>query len=201
MSLELPLVSDLLDPRLEDEEARGVHPGEDAQALGPEADPESVARAICLRLLDAKARTRAELATSMAKKNVPVEIADRLLDRFTEVGLIDDRSLADGYALAQHRERGLARRAVAQKLRNRGLDDEIIVDAIGQIDRDSEVETARQLAEKKLRSLSSLAPEVQTRRLIGMLARRGYSPGLAYEIARDLVRSSSYLAEADPEAS
>jgi regulatory protein len=201
MSLELPLASDIFDPRLEDEEARGVHPPEDEHALGPEADPESVARTICLRLLDAKARTRAELSAAMHKKGVPTEIAERLLDRYTEVGLIDDKSLADGYALAQHTQRGLARRAVAQRLRHRGLDDEIIADALTTIDADSEREMARSLAERKLRSLSGLAPDVQTRRLIGLLARRGYSPGLAYEIARELVRSGGYVLETENEAS
>jgi regulatory protein len=175
----------------EDKEARGVHPPEDEQALGPDADPESVARTICLRLLDAKARTRAELATAMRKKGVPSDIAERLLDRYTEVGLIDDQSLADGYALAQHQGRGLARRAVAQRLRTRGLEDDVIAEALAPIDSDSERAMARALAERKLRSLGGLAPDVQTRRLIGLLARRGYSPGLAYDVARELVRDGS----------
>ncbi|HEY3736873.1 MAG TPA: regulatory protein RecX [Jatrophihabitans sp.] len=181
MTRELPLASDFLE-----DEARGIHPA-DEDDLGPVANPESVARTICLRLLDAKARSRAELFAAMRKKNVPVEIAERLLNRYTEVGLIDDQSLADGYALAQHRERGLARAAVAQKLRHRGLDDEIIADALEQITPEGERAAARALAERKLRALAGLAPEVQTRRLIGMLARRGYSPGLAYEVAKALI--------------
>lgn len=157
------------------------------EELGPDADPESVARMICLRLLDAKARTRTELATAMRKKNVPADIVERLLDRYTEVGLIDDQSLADGSALAAHRERGLARRAVAQKLRQRGLEQQVIADALEQITPQNEREAAHALAERKLRSLGGLPAEVQTRRLIGMLARRGYSPGLAYEVAKNLV--------------
>ncbi len=174
-----------------DQDVRSEGSDLDEELLGPDADPDSVARIICLRLLDSRARTRSELMTAMRKKGVPVEIADRLLDRYTEVGLIDDKALADNYALAQHRERGLARRAVAQKLRHRGLDDDVIAEACEQIDPESERAAARALGEKKLRSLASQDPAVQTRRLFGALARRGYSPGLAYEIVRELVGSAS----------
>ena len=69
-------------------------PPEDPVAKGPDADPESVARTILLDQLTGRARTRAELAEKMAKKHVPDDVAQRLLDRFTEVGLIDDAAFA-----------------------------------------------------------------------------------------------------------
>jgi regulatory protein len=156
-------------------------PGDPEQDLG---DPESVARAICLRLLTQRARSRAELAQALAKRGVPDDAAARVLDRFAEVRLIDDTALAQGYAKAQHRERGLSRRAVAAKLRERGLGDEVDAALTG-IDGDDERARARQLVAKRLRSLAGLAPEVQARRLIGLLARKGYSSGLAYEVVRE----------------
>src|SRR5690242_9098299 len=110
-----------------------VPPGDEA-ALGPPSpatpslaggpplgDPESVARTICLRLLDRRARSRAELATALRKRGVPDDAATAVLDRFAVVGLIDDAALADTLAAAQHRGRGLAGRAVAVKLRQRGI--------------------------------------------------------------------------------
>ena len=148
-------------------------------------DPESVARAICLRLLAQKARTRAELATVLRRRGVPDEAASAVLTRFTEVGLVDDDSLAANYALAQHQERGLAARAVAVKLRQRGLPDSAVEAALGLIDPDSERVAARRLVARKLPSLRDLAPEVRTRRLIGLLARRGYSPALAADVVRE----------------
>jgi len=151
-------------------------------------DPEAVARIICLRLLDRRARTRSELETALRAKGVPDDAARTVLDRFTEVGLVDDRALADGYALAQHRERGLAGRAVAMKLRQRGIDEPTVQDALGQIDRESELETARALVARRMRSLSGLAPEVRARRLVGLLARKGYPPGLAHQVVRETVR-------------
>src|SRR5262249_23857501 len=68
-------------------------------------DPESVARAICLRLLAQRARTRAELAQALRRRGVPDGAAGSVLDRFAEVGLIDDAALAQNAALT-HRERG-----------------------------------------------------------------------------------------------
>jgi regulatory protein len=159
-------------------------PPEDVAALGPPGDPESVARTICLRLLDQRARTRAELAQALRKKGVPDDAAAAVLNRFAEVGLIDDDALASTYALAQHRERGLAGRAVAAKLRRRGVDEQTVVSAVDLIDRDSEYAAAQALVAKKLRSLSGLDPAAQARRLVGLLGRRGYSAGLAHDVVR-----------------
>lgn len=160
---------------------------EDPKGLGPPGDPDEVARIVCLRMLDRRAYTRAELHAALAKRGVPDDAAGRVLDRFAELRLIDDAALADGYARAQHQERGLAGRAVALKLRRRGVDDSSVQAAVGQIDRASEVATARALVERRLRSLAGLEPAVQGRRLVGLLARKGYSPGLAHEVVRSVL--------------
>ena len=161
-------------------------PGDPEQDLG---DPEAVARAICLRLLAQRARSRAELAEALSKRGVPSEPATRVLDRFVEVGLIDDAALAANVAGTQHFERGLARRAVAAKLRRRGLDDQVQT-ALTAIDTDSERARARELVERRRRALTALPPDVQARRLVGLLARKGYSPGLSYAVVRELLADS-----------
>jgi regulatory protein len=167
-------------------------PGDPEQDLG---DPESVARAICLRQLTQRARSRTELAKALAKRGVPDDAATRVLDRFVEVGLIDDAALAAGLAEAQHRGRGLARRAVAAKLRERGLGDEVEAALTG-IDSDDERARAAELVAKRLRSLTGHPPDVQARRLVGLLARKGYSSGLAYAVVREaLADELALLAE------
>jgi regulatory protein len=167
-------------------------PGDPEQDIG---DPDSVARAICLRQLAQRARSRAELATALRKRGVPDAAATRVLDRFVEVGLIDDVALAVGYAEAQHQERGLSRRAVAGKLRQRGLADQADA-ALAGIDADDERVRAEQLVAKRLRSLTGLPTEVQARRLVGLLARKGYSSGLAYAVVRQaLAADLDLLAE------
>jgi len=115
--------------------------GSAAQDLEP--DQESVARAIALRLLTSSARSRSQLAEAMARKDVPDDVAQRVLDRFTEVGLIDDAEYARMVVRTRHAERGLSRRAIAVELRRRGIDDELAGEALEQLYSDDEETAAR----------------------------------------------------------
>ncbi len=174
--------------------ADAVPPPEDT----PDApgDPESVARVICLRLLTVRARSRAELETALRKRGVPDEAAEVVLDRFTEVGLIDDAAYAQTFVQVQQRERGLAGRAVAAKLRQRGLADDIVRSAVATIDPASELASARDLVRRKLRGLLRYDAATRDRRLLAMLARRGYSTGVAASAIREVVGASSATSEA-----
>jgi regulatory protein len=173
-------------------------PSDDGEPLEP-GDPESVARIICLRALTQRARTRAELAGTLRKRGVPDDAARTVLDRFVEVGLVDDEALATEYARAAHAERGLSRRAVATKLRQRGIDDDLVAAAVTGIDAASEHAAALALARRKAAALRTLPPEVQTRRLLGLLARRGYPPGLAYAVAREALADVVRLDGVEPD--
>ena len=91
--------------------ARGdrAPPTGDPVADGPDADPEAVARKILLDQLTGQARSRKELADKLASKNVPDEVATALLDRFEEVGLVDDEAFARSWVADRQRSKGLAR--------------------------------------------------------------------------------------------
>ena len=165
----------------------------DPVAQGPDADPESVARKILLDQLTGQARTRKELADQLAAKGVPTEIATRLLDRFEEVGLVDDGAFARTWVSQRQSAdggKGLAPRALAQELRRKGIDDETAREALGEIDPADEEAAARELVRRKLRSLSRVDDQTATRRLVGMLARKGYSSGLAFSVVRDELATS-----------
>jgi regulatory protein len=162
-----------------------AQPPPDVAHAGPDADPESVARAILLRALTGQARSRKELRDRLAKKDVPPELAERLLDRFTEVGLVDDEAFARSWVESRQRSRGLARRALAQELRRKGVDDETARTALDDLDPGEEREAARQLVRKKLRSLRDVDHVTATRRLAGLLARKGYPAGLAFAVVRE----------------
>ena len=164
-----------------------VSPAPPEDVLDLPGDPESVARAICLRALTQRARTRTELAGLLSRRGVPAEAAAHVLDRFTEVGLIDDVALAENFVAGAHLERGLSRRAVAAKLRDRGVDEQIVEAAVIRIDAESEYAAARTIAARRLRSLGGLEPRVQARRVISALARRGYPPALAVRVVNDLI--------------
>jgi regulatory protein len=169
---------------------------DDASEDAP-GDPESVARAICLRLLTGQPRTRAELATALAKRGVPAEAAEQVLGRFTEVGLIDDAAFATAWVDSRHAGRGLGRRALAAELRRRGVDDRTTADAVATLDPGTEEATARALVRRKLRTGGDLTPEARARRVIGMLARRGYSADLVRRLVREELAGVDELVDSE----
>ena len=144
-----------------------------------------MARAICLRLLTGAPRTRAQLARSLARRNVPEEVAERVLERFADVGLIDDKAFAAAWVESRHAGRGMGRRALAHELHTRGVEDAVIDEAVSGLSSEQERETARQLVARRLVSTRGLDPRARIRRLAGMLARRGYPSGLALAVVRE----------------
>ncbi|MET8029324.1 recombination regulator RecX [Streptomyces avermitilis] len=150
----------------------------------PPGDPAERARAICLRLLTGTPRTRKQLADALRKREIPEDVADEVLSRFEEVGLINDSAFADAWVESRHHGRGLARRALARELRTKGVDSTLIDEAVGQLDSEQEEATARELVARKLRSTRGLDRDKRLRRLAGMLARKGYSEGMALRVVR-----------------
>ena len=160
-------------------------PPEDTAVQVPEADAEAVARKILLDQLTGQARSRKELSDKLAKKLVPDDVATRLLDRFEEVGLVDDEAFARAWVQSRQPGKGLARRALAQELRRKGIDDDTAREVLDEVDPADEEAAARLLVRKKLRTLSRVDDTTATRRLVGLLARKGYGSGMSFAIVRD----------------
>jgi regulatory protein len=150
-----------------------------------EADPEAVARQICLRLLTTAPRTRAQLATALRRRGVPDEAAAAVLARFAEVRLIDDAMFARAWVDSRHHGRGLAGRALGAELRQRGVAQDDIAAALRELDPERELATARELVALRLPGTAGMPVPARMRRLIGVLARKGYSAGLAYRVVRE----------------
>ncbi len=146
-------------------------PGEDESGL--EADAVAVAREIALRRLSVRARSRKELAQDLAKRDVPAEAAKQVLDRFTEVGLIDDAAFAAQWVESRGSRSGASR--LRQELRQKGVADEHIADAVGGRDDDADITAARALAQRKATAMGRLDRVVRERRLAALLGRRGFS--------------------------
>ena len=164
---------------------------------GPEADQESVARKILLDQLTGRARTRSELATKLTQRGVPEEIGARLLDRFEEVGLVDDAAFAREWVEQRQTGRGLARRALGQELRRKGIDEEIVRETLDEVDPDDEVEAARMLVRAKLRTVRGLDHDKAVRRLVGMLARKGHSSSVCFQVVKEELGSAAEALEED----
>jgi regulatory protein len=159
-----------------------VVPGSPEDEMG---DPESVARGICLRALTGAPKTRSQLADLLATRGVPEDSAETVLDRFTEVGLIDDAAFARAWVSSRQSGRGLARRALSAELRAKGVDPEVAAEAVEAVDDDDERASARRLVDRKVGAMRRLDRATATRRLMGMLARKGYSGGLAAAVVRE----------------
>jgi regulatory protein len=158
-----------------------------------------VAREVCLRLLTFSPRTRSQLAEALRRKNVPDNVAERVLSRFSEVGLIDDAAFARSWVESRHHGRGLAGRALAAELRRRGVADETVKEAVSRLDPDREESRARDLVARRLASTRGTDPMARTRRLVGMLARKGYPPGLAYRVVKEALAAEGEDVEEFPE--
>lgn len=149
------------------------------------ADPHEQARAICLRQLAMRPRTRAQLATTLAAKGIEDQVAVDVLDRLADVGLVDDVAFAREWVRARHADRGLSARAIARELELRGVAPDTATNALGLLGTRAEEERARELVARKLPASRGQQVQVRARRLVGMLARKGYPPGLATRVVRE----------------
>ena len=144
------------------------------------AIPSPSARGICLRALTGAPKTRQQLADLLAARDVPEDAAETVLDRFTEVGLIDDAAFARAWVSSRQAGRGLARRALQRRAARQGCRRR----GGGRGRRGGR--RRRRAGDRPpagraqgARAMRRLDRATATRRLMGMLARKGYGGGLA----------------------
>ena len=167
-------------------EARTPADGANDGSAGPVRDPYDEARSIVLRQLTASPKSRHQLEQKLTEREIPEEVAAAVLDRFEEVRLVDDADFAQSWVRSRSRSRSLARGALKRELAGKGIAPELAEEALSQVTDAEEAETARELVRRRLNPGVDLSDRAvrdkQTRRLVGMLARKGYSPSLGYRI-------------------
>lgn len=182
-----------------EEKRRGVGPGGGRQGdarqengrpdggapSSGEPDPHDVARRIVLRQLAMGPRTRKQLEDKLRDRGAAPDVAARVLDRMGEVGLVDDEAYAEMFVRSQQETKGLATSALRHELRRKGVAEATVDAALEEIDPEHEKEQARALVARRLRTMRGLDREVQTRRLAAYLARKGYGPGVSYQVVRE----------------
>ncbi|MGQ4614877.1 recombination regulator RecX [Nocardia sp. R7R-8] len=157
----------------------------DLGAAGSEDGTVEQAKEACLRLLAVRARSRAELARRLAAKGYSPEVSERALDRLGAVGLVDDAAFAEQWVHSRHTFSGKGKQALAQELRRKGVAQSDAVAALDAITTGDEETRAAELVRRKLRSLPpDLDQDKMIRRLVGMLARRGYGRSTAYRVVK-----------------
>jgi regulatory protein len=140
---------------------------------------EQRAKNVLLHQLSRSMKTRFQLAEILTKREIPEDIASKVLDRFTEAQLIDDAVFAAAYVRSRL-ENGRSASAIRGELRRKGVAGELIEANLAEIDRDREQQIANQLAANRFARMTKLEPEVRKRRLLGFLQRRGFSQSIAY---------------------
>ncbi|KHL00792.1 regulatory protein RecX [Sinomonas humi] len=163
----------------------GTAPEEDR-----EADPESVARAILLRQLTLGPRSKHQLAIKLRDRRVPEDVAVALLDRFEDIGLIDDTAFAEMWVRSRFATKGLSKSALRRELASKGIDGPVAEAALSELDDDEELSAARALVERRRRPFDTgdlTARDRELRRLVGMLARKGHPPGRAFRVVSEVL--------------
>lgn len=163
---------------------RGAEPPADDDT--PTADAVAVAREIALRQLTVRARSRVELERALARKNVPDGVATQVLDRLTEVGLIDDEVFAREW-LAAGTRRQRSRRVLLAELAEKGVARETAEMVAAELDADRDYEVALAYAERKAAALRRVEPATRYRRLAGALARRGFPSSVVAHVTREVL--------------
>lgn len=147
------------------------------------------AREHCLSLLATRSRTRFELAESLRRRGIDAAVIERVLDRLTAVGLIDDRAVAQAYADKQAGRKGP--RAVAEALQRQGIDSTLAREVAFAGTAADVRAAALALGRQKLSSWRGQPGPVVERRLAGLLARRGYPSGVVFSVVREIVGDGS----------
>jgi regulatory protein len=125
------------------------------------------------------------LAAALTKRGYPDDVSGDVLDRLAQVGLVDDEDFAEQWVRSRRVNAGKGKRALAAELRTKGVDDEVITATLADIDPDTERSRAARLVADKLRRERLTDDEAKlARRLVGMLARRGYDQSMAYDVVK-----------------
>lgn len=142
-----------------------------------------------LLLLDQRSRSRQELRDRLVRADFEPELVDEVLDSFQRNGLIDDEAFAREWVRQRFARRGKAPAMLDVELQRKGVSEADRAAALDAIDADDEREAAWGLARKKARSVKEIPEDraqrdKELRRIVGVLARRGFSSSLSLEIAR-----------------
>ena len=148
---------------------------------------ESEIMSVVMRRLNAAPRSRGELTKYLLAKDFDPTLIEKVLDRVSSMGYIDDAAFAQEWVRSRQRSRGLAPSVLTRELINKDVDIEVIQAALEQLTSDHTEERAYELAAKKYRSLMSVDHAVAVRRIASLLQRKGYPPATCFRIAKETV--------------
>jgi regulatory protein len=133
-----------------------------------------------------RAKSKGELLAHLKTRGVEDDVAQATIFRLQEAGLVNDLDFAKAWATSRHDFKKISKRIIAGELRQKGVTQEQIDEALDGIDDESEYRAAFDLGFKKYNTMSRLAPEVQVRRIQSLLARKGFGFSIITRVLREL---------------
>jgi regulatory protein len=146
-----------------------------------EKDQREAAMQQAMRLLERRERSTAEIERKLRQRQFDETLIAQVVARLQETGLINDARFAQRFVEARENARPRSRRALTAELRQRGLAEGEIAEAVDAVD---EEEAAYQAAGKQSRRLHALEWAEFRQKLSAFLARRGFD----YDIIASVVR-------------
>jgi regulatory protein len=149
-----------------------------------------------LRFLGARPRSEREIRDRLARHEFDVTVVDSVIERLRRIRLVDDAAFAESWVeqRATHRPRGA--RLLKQELRQKGVSQDVLAEALPSEDDD---EGAYRAAQRKATSLRAFDERTFRQRLGGFLQRRGYGYETIRPVVTRLWQATSGAGSADDE--
>lgn len=159
---------------------------DDDEDEAPDFDADyAQAKKTAMNMLAMRDHSSDELRKKLVKRDLMPEAIDVLIEKLQNSRLLNDEEFAHRFARAQRENRKLSRSVLKRELSKKGISPELAADAVADID--GEEELAREVAEKKAASTRRLDYAVRERRILGMLARRGFPSAICIKVTRDVL--------------
>ncbi len=139
-----------------------------------------------VRLLAASKKSKKDLLKRLSDKGYDAEIIQIILETLKTQGILDDRKMVDETVQWAKQAKRYGKRRIGFELRKKGIEQNIINQALEGYSKDEERETAYQLAEVRWNKLQNVELVKRKKRLFDFLISRGFDFELSREIINQL---------------
>lgn len=142
------------------------------------------AKTRALNFLSYRDRSEKEVRDNLKKADVSDDIIETVLDRLSELSLVNDRKFTKAWVENRNEFRPRGKRALTYELRQKGISTELIRECLDEyVDED---EMAMKAGRKHLKKVQGLERPDFTKKLLGHLARKGFGYGIARHVVDTL---------------
>jgi regulatory protein len=146
-------------------------------------------RESALHLLGYRARSRAELRRRLLRKGYDPEVTDEALAALDRSGLINDAEFSQSWVRARTGSRPMGRTRIAAELRQKGVERELIEQALEPLDQERELDLALAVGRQKVEQLRGEDVRAARRKLSSALMRRGFGWDVTARVLDILLRA------------